>query len=158
MMRFDRSRRRHQLVTNCPRFQKLCVGYVLMAIPRGPRETRAPYKRWTPFLNRKRCSGLRYMLHRSRASVAEPFVPWPTRADQRASAVPTARPPTIRPGSEDRNARHRWIARRVPSARRPLDRWTRHVGQPYKRRRAIYRARGAVSLDTTAFAAIVAPR
>lgn len=34
----DRSRRRHALVTNCPQLQKLCAGYVLIAIPRGPRK------------------------------------------------------------------------------------------------------------------------
>lgn len=42
---------------NCPRLQKLCAGYVLMAIPRGSRKTRVPCKRQTPFLNQNTGTG-----------------------------------------------------------------------------------------------------
>lgn len=71
------------MVTNCPQLQKLCAGYVLMAIPHGPRRIRASYKRWTPFLNQTAGGKAVYILDRPESCTTEPVRQWTANGGNR---------------------------------------------------------------------------
>lgn len=108
-----------RMVANCPRFQKLCAGYVLMAIPRESRETHVPYKRQTPFLNRMPAGRPDYMLCRLQSTDFEMTCRWRTFSGRSTIPVTIVRPP-FRPSDRDRRVvNHRSTVATRFAIRRP---------------------------------------
>lgn len=141
------------MVSNCPRFQKLRAGYVLMAIPHGSIDPCTMKAVGTLLKHRPAARAVICGAGRNRPR-PNPAVGHQTAGHRRGPGR-FRRPSTRRAVRSVSAARHRRVARPVLWARRTAVRPARPDPQTVRRRRAIYRARAPTARP---FAGPVLPR